>query len=260
MERLSLESQLRMALDRKELLLHHQPKVELLTGQIIGSEALMRWKHSERGLLLPMTFIPIAEESGLIGSLGHWAIRTACQQNRALQNAGFGPVHVSVNVSSKQFRSGGILQTVQGALKESGIDPAHLVLEVTESLLIEDPETSLKTLRQIKEMGLKISIDDFGTGYSSLSYLKSLPLDELKVDRSFVSGVPEDADDVAIVTATIAMAHSLGLIVVAEGVETEEQLAFLEDQGCDQYQGFLFSKAIPPSQWADVFEGNIRKS
>jgi diguanylate cyclase (GGDEF)-like protein len=249
LERLSLENQLRKALDREELLLHYQPRVDVRSGQIIGAEALMRWQHSERGFVPPGTFIPIAEETDLITSLGEWALRTACRQNSAWQTAGSRPVPVSVNVSSKQFRAGSLLEAIRGALQASGLEGAHLVLEVTESLLIEDPEATLEMLRRIKEMGLKISVDDFGTGYSSLSYLKGLPLDELKIDRSFVNGVPTDADDVAIVTAIIAMAHSLGLTVVAEGVETEEQLAFLAERGCDEYQGFLFSRPLPASEW-----------
>jgi diguanylate cyclase (GGDEF)-like protein len=253
-ERLSLETQLRKALERGELMLHHQPKVEFLTGQIVGSEALMRWKHPELGMVPPLRFIPIAEETGLITSLGEWALTTACRHNKALQNAGFGPIHVSVNVSPKQFRTSEFLETLGRALNASMMEPRQLVLEVTENVLIEDPESSLKTLRKVKEMGLKISIDDFGTGYSSLSYLKNLPLDELKIDRSFVSGIPDSAGDVAIVTAIIAMAQSLGLRVVAEGVETEEQRAFLEDHDCDQYQGFLFSRAAAPSRWVELFQ------
>jgi diguanylate cyclase (GGDEF)-like protein len=252
-ERLSLENQLRKALDRGELRLYYQPKVDFKTGQIIGSEALMRWQHPELGLVPPQKFIPIAEETGLITSLGDWALRTACQQNKAWQSAGFRAIQVSVNVSSKQFRPGELQETIRDALQASGMEARQLVLEVTESLLIENPESSLEMLREIKAMGLKISVDDFGTGYSSLSYLKRLPLDELKIDRSFVNGIPTDADDVAIVTAIIAMAHSLGLSVVAEGVETEEHLAFLAERGCDEYQGFLFSRPLPASQWTALF-------
>jgi EAL domain-containing protein (putative c-di-GMP-specific phosphodiesterase class I) len=250
LERLSLENQLRGALERDELLLHYQPKLDVRSGEIIGAEALMRWQHPELGFLLPDRFIPIAEETGLIASLGEWALRAACRQNSAWQSAGVRPVFpVSVNVSSKQFRSGSLAETIREALQASGQEAKHLVLEVTESLLIENPEATLEMLREIREMGLKISVDDFGTGYSSLSYLKSLPLDELKIDGSFVSGVPDDADDVAIVTAIIAMAHSLGLTVVAEGVETEQQLAFLADQGCNEYQGSLSGMPVAPDQW-----------
>jgi len=254
LERLNLENQLRKALDRQELLLHYQPKVDVRTGRIIGAEALMRWQHPELGLVPPLRFIPIAEETDLIASLGEWALRTACQQNKAWQVAGFSPIRVSVNVSSKQFQMRRLLGTVQGALQASGLEAKHLILEVTESLLIENRQATSDMLREFKEMGLKISVDDFGTGYSSLSNLKSLPLDELKIDRSFVDGVPRDADDAAIVSATIAMAHSLGLTVVAEGVETEEQLAFLEDRGCDEYQGYLFSRPVAPNKWTPLLE------
>jgi diguanylate cyclase (GGDEF)-like protein len=250
LERLNLENQLRVAVERDELLLYYQPKIDARTRKVIGAEALMRWQHPEIGHLLPDRFIPIAEETGLIASLGEWALRSACRQNSAWKSAGVGLIPVSVNVSSKQFSSGNLLDTIREALQTSGLPAKYLALEVTESLLIENPEATLGMLRQIKEMGLRISVDDFGTGYSSLSYLKSLPLDELKIDRSFVDGVPGDADDVAIVTATIAMAHGLGLRVVAEGVETEEQRAFLEDQGCDEYQGFLSGMPVAPDQWA----------
>ena len=249
-ERLSLENQLRGAPEREELLLHYQPKFDIRNGQIIGAEALMRWQHPELGLLLPERFIPIAEETGLIESLGEWALRAACRQNRAWQGAGLSPVPVSVNVSSKQFRSRSLPETIREALQASGLEANHLHLEVTESMLIENPQATFEMLREIRAMGLEISVDDFGTGYSSLSYLKSLPLDELKIDGSFVSGVPGDSDDVAIVIAIIGMAHSLGLRVVAEGVETEEQLAFLEEQGCDQYQGSLLGMPVAPDQWA----------
>ena len=249
LERLSLENQLREAPERDELILYYQPKIDLRTRQIIGAEALMRWQHPQLGFLLPERFIPIAEETGLIESLGEWALRAACRQSSAWQADGARPVPISVNVSSKQLRSGNLAETIRGALRASGLEAKHLVLEVTESLLIENPQATLAMLREIREMGLEITVDDFGTGYSSLSYLKSLPLDELKIDGSFVSGVPGDADDVAIVTAIIGMAHSLGLRVVAEGVETEEQRAFLEEQGCEQYQGSLGSMPVAPDQW-----------
>jgi diguanylate cyclase (GGDEF)-like protein len=253
LERLSLENQLRAAPERDELLLYYQPKIDLRTRQIIGAEALMRWQHPELGFLLPERFIPTAEETGLIESLGEWALRAACRQNSAWQAAGVRPVPISVNVSSKQLRSRSLAETIREALQASELEAKCLVLEVTESLLIENPQATLEMLREIREMGLEISVDDFGTGYSSLSYLKSLPLDELKIDGSFVSGVPGDADDVAIVTAIIGMAHSLGLRVVAEGVETEEQLAFLEEQGCDQYQGSLVGMPVAPDQWTALF-------
>jgi diguanylate cyclase (GGDEF)-like protein len=250
LERLSIGNQVRMALDRKEMLLHYQPKVAVRTGRIVGAEALMRWQHPELGLVPPGKFIPIAEETGTIESLGKWALRTACRQNKAWQTAGFGPIRMAVNVSGKQFLHGDFVETVRGALESSGLEARDVVLELTEGTIMENPREASALLEQLKEMDLDISVDDFGTGYSALSQLKRFPLDELKIDRSFIQGIPRDADDSAIVTAIIVMAHSLGLSVVAEGVETEEQLAFLEDQGCDEYQGFLFSRPVPPAEWS----------
>jgi EAL domain-containing protein (putative c-di-GMP-specific phosphodiesterase class I) len=250
LERLSIGNQVRMALDRKEMFLHYQPKVAVRTGRIVGAEALMRWQHPELGLVPPGKFIPIAEETGTIESLGKWALRTACRQNKAWQTAGFGPIRMAVNVSGKQFLHGDFVETVRGALESSGLEARDVVLELTEGTIMENPREASALLEQLKEMDLDISVDDFGTGYSALSQLKRFPLDELKIDRSFIQGIPRDADDSAIVTAIIVMAHSLGLSVVAEGVETEEQLAFLEDQGCDEYQGFLFSRPVPPAEWS----------
>ena len=249
--RLNLENQLRKAIGREELLLYYQPKFDVQSGEVLGAEALMRWDHSELGLVPPAKFIPIAEETGLIDSLGEWALREACHQNVAWQSQGHAPISVAVNVSSKQFRRGNVVETIRGALESSGMAASCLVLEVTESMLIEDPEATTEMLNELKEMGIKVSVDDFGTGYSSLSYLKSLPLDELKVDRSFVNGIPGDGDDAAIVTAIIAMAQSLGLTVVAEGVETEAQLLFLQARGCDHFQGFLRGRPKPAAEWGD---------
>jgi diguanylate cyclase (GGDEF)-like protein len=252
-DRLELESQLRRALDRDELSLHYQPKVDIRTGRIVGAEALMRWQHPEMGNVPPNHFIPIAEESGLIAALGEWAIRSACRQGRAWQDAGV-PLRVSVNLSAKQFHAGGIGETVRSALRDSGLEGSGLMLELTESMIMEDVQETSETLRAFKEMGLALSVDDFGTGYSSLSYLKRFPLDELKIDRSFVQGVPDDGDDAAIVTAIVGLTHSLGLKVVAEGVETPEQLAFLRDRGCDEFQGYLCSRPVAVEEWARLLE------
>ncbi len=252
-ERLELEGQLRRALDRDEIALHYQPKVDMGTGRIVGAEALMRWQHPEMGNVPPDRFIPIAEETGLIASLGEWAIRTACCQARAWQDAGL-PLRVSVNLSAKQFHAGGIAEMVRSALRDSGLEGSRLMLELTESMIMENVQETSETLRAFKDMGLALSVDDFGTGYSSLSYLKRFPLDELKIDRSFVQGVPEDGDDAAIVTAIVGMTHSLGLKVVAEGVETPEQLAFLRGLGCDEYQGYLCSKPVAADEWAGLLE------
>lgn len=257
LERLGLENRLRGAIERDELELHYQPKVDLQTGRIVGAEALMRWKHPELGFVPPDRFIPLAEESDLIGSLGAWALRTACAQTRAWQQSGHAPIRVAVNVSSKQFRLGNLLQAVEGAIQASALDPRHLVLELTESMIMENSEATSKILHQLKALGVKLSVDDFGTGYSSLSNLKRFPLDELKIDCSFVKGVPSDADDAAIVTAIVQMARALGLVVVAEGVETEEQLEFLRERGCDQYQGYYCSKAVPAAEWAGLISGRL---
>jgi diguanylate cyclase (GGDEF)-like protein len=252
-EKLDLESQLRRALDRDEIALHYQPKVDIGTGRIVGAEALMRWQHPEMGNVPPDRFIPIAEESGLIASLGEWALRTACRQARVWQDAGL-PLRVSVNLSAMQFHAGGIDEVVRSALRDSGLEGSRLMLELTESMIMENVQETSETLRSFKDIGLALSVDDFGTGYSSLSYLKRFPLDELKIDRSFVQGVPADGDDAAIVTAIVGMTHSLGLKVVAEGVETPEQLAFLRDRGCDEYQGYLCSKPVAAEEWGGLLE------
>ena len=259
-DRLSLESQLRKALDGDELLLHYQPKVDIKSGRIVGAEALLRWEHPKLGLLLPDKFIPIAEESDLIGSLSDWALREACRQSMEWIGRGFRPMSLAVNVSSRQFDASRLIETIRGALKESGLDGKFLVLELTESQLMENPQKTSYVLRELKRMGVKLSIDDFGTGYSSLTYLKRFPLHELKIDRSFISGIPGSAEDAAIVSAIIGLSHALGLSVVAEGVETTEQLEFLKEGGCDVYQGFLFAKPSPPSDWERVFERAGRKT
>ncbi len=250
LERLSLENQLRRALERDELLLVYQPKVDVRGGRIVGAEALLRWIHPELGTVSPQEFIPLAEEAGLIVALGEWVLHMACQQNKAWQTAGLGDTRIAVNVSSRQFGEARLMQTIQKALQRSGLAPEYLTLELTENMLMDNARENLEALHQIKDMGIKLSIDDFGTGYSSLSYLKQFPLDELKVDRSFVSPIQTEADDAPIVTAIIAMAHSLGLSVVAEGVETEAQLAFLRARNCDVYQGYLCSKPIPGDAFA----------
>jgi diguanylate cyclase (GGDEF)-like protein len=244
LERLSLENQLRRALDREELLLFYQPKVDIRTERVVGSEALLRWQHPEHGLVSPVKFIPLAEETGLIVSFGEWVLHAACKQNKAWQLAGFTNIRIAVNVSARQFRDGKFIRTIGEVLEGSGLEPQYLTLELTENTIMENARENLDALHQIKAMGVKISVDDFGTGYSSLSYLKQLPLDELKIDRSFISEIRSQADDAPIVTAIIAMAHSMSLKVVMEGIETEQQLVFAKDRGCDEYQGYLFSKPV----------------
>ncbi len=249
LERLILENRLRKVLANNELCLYYQPQVELSSGKIIGMEALVRWQHPDLGLVSPLKFVPVAEEMGLIIPIGEWVLRTACQQNKDWQRAGFPPLRVSVNVSSRQFQPNNyLLETIKNALTDSELNPIYLELELTESVLMAEennqPNSIFELLTELQAMGVQIAIDDFGTGYSSLSYLKRFPVNTLKIDRSFIKDIDTNSDDAAIATAIIAMAHSLRLSVVAEGVETSEQLAFLQEQQCEIVQGFLFSRPI----------------
>jgi diguanylate cyclase (GGDEF)-like protein len=253
-ERLALESSLRKALERGELLLHYQPQVELETGQVIGAEALLRWRHPDLGLVPPAQFIPLAEETGLIVPIGEWVLREACRQNKMWQEALARPLRVAVNLSARQFRHQDVLELTARVLNETGLAPSCLELELTESYIMQNPESAIATLRDLKAMGVHLSIDDFGTGYSSLSYLKRFPIDAVKVDRSFVGDVTTDPDDAAIASAIIAMAHNLKLKAIAEGVETEEQLAFLKALKCDLLQGYYFSRPVPPDEFARLVE------
>jgi diguanylate cyclase (GGDEF)-like protein/PAS domain S-box-containing protein len=249
-ERLSLESRLRQAVANDELELHFQPFFDLKTSEILGAEALIRWRHPELGLIPPGDFIPIAELSGLIVPIGEWVLRTACAEARKWHASGHSSLSVSVNLSSRQFQQADLVRQVTNALEESGLDADKLDLEITESNAMQNAEQSINTLRGLKKQGVRISMDDFGTGYSSLNYLKRFPIDRIKLDQSFVRDLPGDKDDAAIAMAVIAMGRSLQLIVIAEGVETEEQLAFLKDRDCDQLQGFLFSRPLAPEAFA----------
>jgi diguanylate cyclase (GGDEF)-like protein len=257
--RLSIESELRRAIENDELCLYYQPKVRVQNGRGTGAEALVRWKHPSRGLLLPGEFIPVAEESGLVVPLGDWVLRAACAQIKTWQSAGMRVPRITVNVSSKQFKARTVTESVVGALKSSGVNPSHLGLEITEGAIMDHAERNVRTLHELKALGLTLSIDDFGTGYSSLSYLKRFPIDELKIDRSFVTDVDTNPDDAAIVIAVIAMAHCLGLAVVAEGVETQSQRDFLAGRGCDEAQGYLFSKPIPADAFGTLLAGSAIK-
>jgi diguanylate cyclase (GGDEF)-like protein/PAS domain S-box-containing protein len=250
-ERLSLENALRLSLEREGLELHYQPKVDLATGRIMGVEALARWQHPSTGeQISPQRFIPIAEESGLIQHLGAWALRQACRQNRAWQDAGLSPIVVAVNLSAAQLRQPDLVDSIAGILAETGLDAAWLELELTESALMDDPDHANVVLNRLKGLGLRLAIDDFGTGYSSLSYLSQFPVDQLKIDASFVKEIDSDATAAAISTSVIALAHQMGLKVIAEGVETEAQLAFLNRHGCDEIQGYYFSRPIPAAAFA----------
>ncbi len=243
-ERMSLENELRKALDNDELVLHYQPQVELHTGNILAVEALVRWLHPEKGLIPPDDFIPFAEENGLIVPIGEWVMRNACIQNQKWRRTGYGSLTVSVNVSGAQFRRQNLKKIVQNALHESGLPAQYLEIELTETSVIDAEDVVINTLRQLKALGVRIAMDDFGTGYSSLSFLRKLPIDKLKVDRSFVNGITSDRSDAAIITAIIAMAQGLDLPVTAEGVELQAQIDFLRDKGCALIQGFFISKPV----------------
>jgi EAL domain-containing protein (putative c-di-GMP-specific phosphodiesterase class I) len=254
LERLTLETQLRRALERGELLLHYQPKLDVRSGAITGVEALLRWQCPERGMVAPAHFIGLAEETGLIVPIGRWVLRTACQQHAAWAAAGLPPLSMAVNLSARQFATDSLVDDVAQALRDSGMPANLLELEITEGMVIANPERALRLLSTIKEMGVRLAIDDFGTGYSSLAQLKHFPIDTLKVDRSFIRDIPQDGEDRAITEAIIAMGKSLGLNVVAEGVETVEQLDFLRHRACDEMQGYYFSKPIA----ADALERLLR--
>ncbi|MDF3036653.1 MAG: diguanylate cyclase domain protein, partial [Paucimonas sp.] len=252
LEKLTLEGGLRSAIDRQEFLLHYQPQVDLRSGRIIGMEALIRWKHPDLGMVPPFKFIGLAEETGQIVPIGQWVTRTACVQAKAWENAGFGKLRVAVNFSPRQFFQGDMVQSVADILEEVGLDPECLEIELTESLVMTDVERAITILRELKLLGVQLSIDDFGTGYSSLSYLRRFPIDVLKIDQSFVRDITTDPDDAAIVVSIISLAHSLRLKVIAEGVETYEQLAYLTDHGCDLMQGYYFSRPVATEDFTEL--------
>jgi EAL domain-containing protein (putative c-di-GMP-specific phosphodiesterase class I) len=254
-ERLALENSLRHGLERGEFVVYYQPQVDISSGQIVGMEALVRWQHPERGLISPAEFIPVAEETGLIVPLGAWVLRTACAQNTAWQEAGVTHMRMAVNLSARQFQLRDLIDTVAQVLEETRLDPQFLQLEITEGVAMQDVEFTVMMLRELREMGVQIAMDDFGTGHSSLSYLKRFPINILKIDQSFVRDLTVDPDDAAIASTIIMMAHNLKLKVIAEGVETEDQLAFLRERQCDEMQGYLFSKPAP----AEAFEAMLRQ-
>lgn len=255
-ERQFIEESLRRALEQREFALHFQPKINLRTGAITGAEALIRWKHPDRGMISPAQFIPIAEDSGLIRPIGKWVLREACAQARAWVDAGLPTISMAVNVSAVELRDDGFLEGFLAILGDTGMVPSSLELELTESVLTH-AESAAGILQTLRERGVKVAVDDFGTGYSSLSYLRKFPIDALKIDQSFVNQITVEGDDSTIVTAVISMARSLNLRVVAEGVETPEQLEFLRNNECDEAQGFLFSRPVPPDQFAQLLRTGI---
>jgi diguanylate cyclase (GGDEF)-like protein/PAS domain S-box-containing protein len=253
-ERQSLEDTLHHAIERQELVLHYQPKFNLATSGIVGAEALIRWRHPQRGLVPPGQFISIAEECGLIVPIGRWVLREACRQARAWQIAGLPPLCVAINVSSVELRAPGFVAGVRATLKETGLEPRYLELELTETVLIEDSRSVADVLKQLKDIGVLLALDDFGTGYSNLSQLKRFPIDALKIDQSFVRDLAVDEDDAGIVTAVIGMGKSLHMRVVAEGVETRQQLEILQEHGCPQGQGYYFCRPVPAEQFRQFLE------
>jgi diguanylate cyclase (GGDEF)-like protein/PAS domain S-box-containing protein len=252
LKQLVLESNLRGALERSEFVVHYQPQVTIPDFHLVGMEALVRWRHPSLGLLYPNEFVPLAEDSGLIIALGDWVMREACLQNKAWQDKGLAPMRLSVNFSARQFQQSTFISTVAAILKETNLDPRWLELELTESSIMKEPEQAIEKLHELKLMGIKVAIDDFGTGYSSLNYLKRFPIDTLKIDKTFVADVCKDPHDTAIVRAIITLGHALDLTVIAEGVETQEQLQYLRSLGCDLVQGFLFSKSLPPPAFEEL--------
>jgi len=245
LESLTMETNLRRALERHEFLLYYQPKMDFLTGQINGMEALIRWKQSDGNMISPAKFIPFAETSGLIVPIGAFVLRTACLQNKLWQEADLKQISVAVNLSGRQFGQKDFVKDIFTALEDADLNPRYLELEITETTIMKNPERAVRNLKELKESGIQISIDDFGTGYSSLNYLRRLPLDTLKIDMSFIRNVVTDPNDAVIVKTIIAMAHNLNLKVIAEGVENEQQVAFLREHGCDTMQGYFLSPPVP---------------
>ncbi|MGD9385377.1 MAG: EAL domain-containing protein, partial [Thioalkalispiraceae bacterium] len=253
-ERLKLETRLRRALERNEFVLYYQPKVSLITGKLSGFEALLRWSPSEEEMISPARFIPILEDTGLIVPVGEWVLRTACQQAKQWQVYLPDNAKMAVNLSARQFQDANLSQLVADVLDETGLDAEYLELEITESMLMEDTDHTIKILQQLHDMGIHLSIDDFGTGYSSLAYLKRMPIGTLKIDRSFVKDITTDSNDATVVQTIIAMAHTLKLRVIAEGSETADQIQFLREQQCDETQGFYFSRPLPANQLRPMLE------
>ncbi|MCW8826283.1 MAG: EAL domain-containing protein [Gammaproteobacteria bacterium] len=250
---LKLENQLRFAIERNEFFLVYQPKIDVFSGRIVGMEALIRWDHPEMGIISPAEFIPVAEYTGLINTIGEYVLITACTQVKEWLNAGFDNFRMAINLSPQQFRQHGLLERIKEIVTRVGVDPRYLEVEITEGAIIDDVDAAIVTMQSLHDLGIALSIDDFGTGYSSLSYLKRFPIDSLKIDQSFVRDITVDSDDASIVIAIIGMAHSMGLKVIAEGVETNSQLTFLQALKCDEIQGFLYSPPVSPEHFPEMF-------
>jgi diguanylate cyclase (GGDEF)-like protein len=258
MHRLELENNLRRALDRREFLLYYQPKADLESGEITGFEALLRWQRPDHGLVSPVEFVPLLEETGMILPVGEWVVGAVCAQLNLWEVAGCRPLPIAINLSAQQFAAKDLGITVKRILEEHGVNPRLIEIEITESSLMGNTGEAAQTLEYLNALGVRLTIDDFGTGYSSLSYLKRFPLDALKIDRSFIRDITSDIDDATITCAVISMAHNLGLKVVAEGVETEAQLAFLAANGCDEMQGFYFAEPLPAAECTKLLRGEWR--
>lgn len=256
LEKLTLENELRRAIESGEFILHYQPQVEIETGKILGVEALIRWQHPERGIISPAIFIPVAEENGLITLIDEWVMKEACRYIKKLHETGYPELHVAVNISSRQFIQQDLVERVARVLAETNLEPRYLELEITESMTM-DVERSIQILRELKDLGVRISIDDFGTGYSSLNYLKKFPIHKLKIDRSFVHDIMEDPSDASIVSTIISMAHHLNMRVIAEGVETADQLRYLKRNECNEIQGYLFSPPLSGDDLIKLLDHNV---
>jgi EAL domain-containing protein (putative c-di-GMP-specific phosphodiesterase class I) len=246
---MAIENDLRRALEKGEFLLYYQPQVNCRTGAVMGMEALIRWQHPQRGLVAPDKFIPIAEETGLIVPIGEWVLREACRQAKAWHDMGHAGLRMGVNLSARQFQQPDLLQQIHQALEDSGLATSALELEITEGMLMEDPDAAAELLRKLATLGIRLAIDDFGTGYSSLAYLKRFPLHRLKIDKSFVRDISSDPNDAAIVSAVVGLADALNMEVIAEGVESVDQLRYLERNGCCEIQGYFFSRPQPASHF-----------
>jgi len=257
-EKFYLESRLHKALDGGQFTLYFQPQIDAQTGEIIGAESLLRWQLPRKGMISPAQFIPLTEETGLIVPIGQWILEYACAKQKEWLDAGYAIRRIAINLSARQFYEPEFARQIEKVLEKTGLEPKHLELEITESILMEDTKRTKNTLLRLSQMGIGLSLDDFGTGYSSLAYLKHFPIDNVKIDRSFVIDLPHNENDAAISNAIIAMAHTLGLVVIAEGVETQEQFHFLKKQQCDAIQGYFFSRPLPESEFESLLKNPER--